>query len=205
MSKPQAIHKRKLLLTEGKDSELFLVWACRTYRSQEDTQIMDFGGVTELRDFLAQLANQESYDEVETIVIARNAETDSQAATRSVQSAIRSVALPVPPTSFKFAGDGAPRTAFMIYPGPSYTSGTLENLCLLTVQGDPLLDCVEDFLTCAEQQGESLPRKHKNRLHSFLSGKDKYVGSTIGQASYMGAWPSNHEALLPFKEIIENM
>ena len=147
----------------------------------------------------------DSYDQVETLVITRDAETDSEAATRSIRSAMEAAGLPVPDTPFKFNTSGCPKTAFMVYPGPDQVSGTLEDLCLTTVENDPLLDCAEEFLTCATQQGEELPRKHKNKLHCFLAGKDKYVGSTIGQASYKGAWPPDHDALLPFKQVIQSM
>ena len=49
------IESKKLVLAEGRDAELFLVWACRQYRQSNDFQIMDFGGISELTDFLKVL------------------------------------------------------------------------------------------------------------------------------------------------------
>ena len=75
MSKPKSITAKRLLLAEGRDAELFLVWAGRYFRPEKDFQVMDFGGITELTDFLLLLVNDEWYDDVETIVVARDAET----------------------------------------------------------------------------------------------------------------------------------
>lgn len=183
----------------------FLVWACREYRNIEDFQVMNFGGVNELHNYLLQLTTTEGYDKVETILIARDAETDAEAAIKSIQDSMNRAKLPVPEKPFEYVSKGLPRTAFMIFPGPDQDQGTLEVLCLSTVAHDQIMKCVDDFLECIETSGERLPRPHKNRLHCFLAGKDNYVGSTIGQASYKGAWNPDHKALYPFKRIIQNM
>ena len=101
MSKPQPITHKKLLLAEGRDAELFLVWAGRHFRYERDFQVMDFGGIKELTNFLKLLANDESFDDVETIVIVRDAETDAEAATSSIQHSMTQANIPVPQKSFE--------------------------------------------------------------------------------------------------------
>ena len=205
MSKPEQIVAKKLLLAEGKDAYHFFCHACYFYRGAEDVQVMDFGGITQLTDFLKLLANDESYDDVETIVIARDAETDAKAATDSIQHSMSEAKMPVPQKSFEYIQNSSLKTAFMLFTEPQQQKGTLEDLCLSTVEDDPLMKCVDDYLECAENKGEQFPRIHKNRLHCFLAGKDDSVGSRIGLAFKANVWPPDHPALEPFKRIIQKM
>jgi len=205
LSEPEKIDHKKLLLAEGRDAELFLVWAGRHFRPEMDFQVMDFGGIKELTNFLKLLANDESYDNVETIVVARDAETDAEAAIKSVKNSMNEAKIPVPEKPFEYTQESSLKTAFMIFPGPEYTSGRLEDLCLLTVENDPLLECVDDYLECAKAKGEQLPRIHKSKLHCFLAGKKDYAGLPIGLASRKKAWDFDHPSLEPFKRIIREM
>lgn len=205
MSKPEQITAKKLLLAEGRDAELFLVWAVRHFRPERDFQVMDFGGITELTNFLLMLANDESYDQVETIVIARDAETDAKAAISSIQCSMTQASIPVPQKPFEYTRNSSMKTAFMIFPGPEHQNDRLEDLCLSTVENDPLLKCVDDYLECAKAKNEPLPHIHKSKLHCFLAGKNDYAGLPIGLASRERAWNFDHPALEPFKRIIKEM
>lgn len=199
------IVSKKLVITEGRDAELFLVWACREYREERDFQVMDFGGNHELSVFLEVLKNLEGFDKVETIVIARDAEDDATAALESVQSSIRKVGLPCPQTAFNFESDEHKKVAIMFFPGPCIAEGALEDLCLMTVEDNDTMNCVDSFLDCIESNGIDLPRKHKNKLHSYLSSTSNYVGMKIGEASHAKAWNPSHLNLQPFKQIIINL
>ncbi len=206
--KENKISKKKLLLAEGKNAEYFLVWACKQYRQQDDVQVIDFGGITELKIFLKTLSQVENFDEVETLVIARDSETDAKAALASIKTALETNSLPTPPETFVYETRDNFKTAIMIFPGPQSTNGTLEDLCLEIVKDDPIMSCVNDYLECLKRKlsKNRLTVPHKRKLHTFLAGKDKdLVGVTIGQASYHNAWDPEHPILKPFKEIIVAM
>jgi hypothetical protein len=213
LSRPEPIKQNKLLLAEGKDAFHFFCHACKFYRQVEDVQVMNFGGNDELPNFLSELTNMDKFDEVNTIVISRDAETDAKAAIMSIREAIKhannknSANIPIPQESFKYTNNqkSSTKVAFMIFPGPKQKKGTLEHLCLSTVEGDPLLECVDDYLECAKTKGELFPRAHKNKLYCFLSGKDDFIGSRIGLAFKAKVWPPDHPALEPFKKIIQEM
>jgi len=213
LAKPEPIEKEKLLLAEGKDACHFFCHACNFYRETQDVQVMHFGGNDELPNFLSDLTNMDKFDEVNTIVISRDAETDADAAIMSIQDAIKhannkkSANIPTPQESFKYTNTQkfSMKVAFMIFPGPKLKKGTLEHLCLSTVEGDPLLECVDDYLECAKAKGERFPRAHKNKLYCFLSGKDDFIGSRIGLAFKAKVWPPDHPALEPFKRIIQEI
>jgi len=136
LSEPKPITHKKLLVAEGRDAELFLVWAGRHFCTSRDFQVMDFGGIKELTNFLKLLANDESYDDVETIVIARDAETDADAAIDSIQHSMKEASMPVPQKPFEYIQKASVKTAFMIFPGPEHETGTLEDLCLATIEND---------------------------------------------------------------------
>ena len=213
MPRPEPIEKEKLILAEGKDAFHFFCHACNFYREVEDVQVMNFGGNEDLPNFLSDLTNMDKFDEVNTIVISRDAETDADAAIMSIQDAIKhannknSANIPIPQESFKYTNTQkfSMKVAFMIFPGPKLKKGTLEHLCLSTVEGDPLLECVDEYLECAKTKGERFPRAHKNKLYCFLAGKDDYIGSRIGLAFKAEVWPPDHLALEPFKRIIQEM
>jgi len=166
---------------------------------------MDFGGNDELPNFLLDLTNMDKFDEVNTMVIARDAETNAEAAKRSIQHSMSEAHMPVPQKPFEYTQNSTMKTAFMIFPGPHQKNGTLENLCLSTVEKDPLLKCVDDYLECAKAEGEPLPRIHKHKLHCFLAGKKDCAGLPIGLASCENAWDFDHPTLEPFKRIIQAM
>ncbi len=205
MSKPEPITAQKLLLTEGKDDYHFFCHACNFYREAQDVQVMNFEGNDNLPNFLSSLTIMDGFDEVNTIVIARDAETDAKAAINSIQRSMTQAEMPVPQKPFEYTQNSSVKTAFMIFPGPQQKNGTLEDLCLLTVENDPLLECVDDYLECVKGKGGKLPRIHKNRLHCFMAGKDDSVGLPIGLAFKAKVWPPEHPALEPFKRIIQEM
>lgn len=199
------IASKKLIIAEGRDAEFFLVWACREYRQEIDFQVMNFGGNDELSVFLEVLISLEGFNEVETLVIARDAEADATAALRSVQASIENVKLPCPQTAFSYESNEHIKVAIMFFPSPTNDGGTLEDLCLMTLDDNPAMTCVDSFLACIESNGNRLLRRHKNKLHSYLSSTDDYVGMKIGEASHATAWDPTHQALQPFKQIIESM
>ena len=213
MSKPKPITAKKLLLAEGKDDYYFFCHACKFYRGaqDEDVQVMNFEGNDNLPSFLLDLTIMDRFDEVNTIVIARDAETDAKAAIMSIRGPIKhandekSADIPIPQKPFEYTQNSTMKTAFMIFPGPQQKDGTLEDLCLLTVENDPLLECVDGYLECAKSKGERFPRIHKNKLHCFLAGKNDYAGSPISHAFKAKVWPPDHPALEPFKRIIQEM
>ena len=208
MAESITITQRKVLLAEGRDAELFLVWACREYRQAQDFQVLDFGGVTELEKYLSTLATVEGYARIETLVIARDAETNAATAADSIKNALAGMNLPVPSNPFVYASGVSQKTAFLIFPGPNQENGTLEDLCLEIVKDDPIMPCVEDYVEClrGKTRGQRVNHIWKRKLHSFLAGKDvNLIGASIGQASYRRAWAPQHPALEPFKQVIQNM
>jgi len=210
MVRPIEIKEKKLLLVEGVDAYNFAIWAYQGFGAS-GIQVLNFGGIKELKPYLEALVLYPGYENVETLVVARDAENDSKAAIQSVQDALRNINLSAPDKPFEFAGN-SPRTAFMIFPGlpdiansQSLVSGTLEDLCLEIVKDEPSIECVDQFIDCLKLNGQPLKYPHKTKLHTYLSANNKFVGLKIGEAARVGAWNWEHSALEPFRHIISSM
>ena len=96
------ISKPYLILCEGLDECNFLCWFLNSKELHDDKrfsriiQIIDFGGIKELTEKLAIIKNIEGYENVSRILIIRDAETNAEAAVKSIQSALDKNGLPVP-------------------------------------------------------------------------------------------------------------
>ena len=202
------IQKEKLLLAEGADVHRFLIYACKSYK-KPDVEVIDFGGINELRAFLQNLKMMPNFSKVKTLVIARDAETDVNAAIAKLASALENINLPVPQEPFLFTSNSNIRTAVMLFPGPDQKgkcqNGTIEELCLTTVNDSPLLKCVDAFLQCAQKSNEELKHPWKSRLYAYLAGKNDHAGKKLGQAAKDKVWKFNHASMAPFKKIIKEM
>lgn len=209
------INKTKLILAEGREAQGFTEWLCRKCRDTGDVQVMDFGGNSELRLFIQNLVNMDGYDKVESIVVVRDAEGNAQSAIDSIRGALGNSKLgddklPVPNEPFTFQSESGKKTAFMIFSDPNNSSmGTLEDLCLAMVKDQPVFECIDSFFKCVNEKIESgtkLTHLHKRKVRCYLSTANlNCVGANIGEAAERGAWDFDHQALLPFKQIIAGL
>lgn len=209
--KPIEIKEKKLILAEGKDAFLFCIWAYQGFGAT-GIQVLNFGGVTELSSFLELIRGVPNYEALETIVIVRDAERDAIAAVSSIKTSLKKAKLPVPSKSYEFAGS-CPKVAYIIFPGfiegtkesKSLSNGTLEDLCLELVKEDEIFECVNQYIQCLKSKRQDVRRLHKAKLHTYLAGKNDFVGLKIGEAARVGAWDWNHAKLEPFKQVILGM
>ena len=84
MPKPKEIKSAIQLIVEGNDQRNFFE-AFTSHLSITNVQIQDFGGVSQLRDFLEGLVSATGFQTVQSIGIVRDAETSAERAFQSVQ------------------------------------------------------------------------------------------------------------------------
>jgi len=198
------ILKTKLILAEGRDAKEFLIWALDAY-VMDGIQVMDFGGINDLAKFIKTLTKIDKYDEVTSIIVARDAEVDHKSAFNSVKSVLKNNNLSVPDSLFTYT-NATPKVAIMLFPGFDASSGNIENgcledLCLKTIT-DKTIDETQVYLQNINNNHEKLTHEHKSKLHAYLSVKNKFVGSKLGEAAKKGAWDWQSSALEPYKNII---
>jgi len=208
--KPRVIEKDKIILVEGADAYFFFMWAYQAF-GVPGIQVIDFGGINDLGQYLKTFKELPGYEKASTILIGRDAEKTADGAVKSIKTALKKNGFAVPERPFTFA-EGKPRVAYMLFPGFDLSSegssllpGTLEDLCLSTTEGDLIHACVDLYVDCLKSKGITLADIQKTRLHAYLSGKKNFAGLKLGEAAKAGAWNWNHNNLNPFRAIIKAM
>lgn len=210
------IKKQHLIICEGRDAQEFLI----NYLNSEaldsspyfskDIQVIDFGGNDDLTKFLELLRNMANFDDVKSLLIIRDAETDFQSAIQSIQKSLKSNELSVPESTFMWK-DGAPKIGFLLFPtcNAEPTNGTLEDLCLSilsSAKAPELKQEIAHFMdTLKEKHQFNFARSFKTQLHTYFSIHDNYVSLKIGEAAKAGAFDWNHKKLAPLKEFLSKI
>ncbi len=210
------IHKKHLILCEGKDEWRFLVRYLNSPALQEnpffseDIEALDFGGNEDLSAYLAALKLIEGFSDIVSLLVIRDAELDAQKAVHQVQSALRANSLEVPAAQGEWT-NGTPKTCFLLFPalGTGEYPGTLEDLCV-TILDDTIaetpLEEIDAFVEHLEQdQKRAFSHRHKTRLHAYFSVNDKFVSMKVGEAADAGAFNWFHPNLDPLKDCLSKM
>jgi len=193
--KPEPITKEALLLVEGKDPLRFFEILCKHLGLSQQLQIMNFGGVNQLRGLLVGLPGASGFADVKSIGIIRDAETNATGAFQSVTASLEHALE-------QRSWDGQPAVDILILPGQG-RSGMLETLLCETFADAPENCCIDAFFRCVEQCPDSDVRNpDKARVRAFLATKpDPYP--SVGVAAQEGYWNLDHEALEPARTFLQ--
>ena len=155
-------------------------------------QIQNFGGVSDLANFLETLAaTAEFRDKAEDLGIIRDAERrPAQSAFQSVQGSLCRASLPVPKLMIQHFGV-SPAVSVFILPD-NESDGMLETLLCQTFGDTPVDYCIESFFECVSAEtGEGLHRPDKARAHAFIATRrDPHV--SVGVAAQRSYWDLDH-------------
>lgn len=188
------------LLVEGKD---FLNFACAELQDlgRRDVEVQDFGGVTELRQFLAGFVRTPGFSDVQSVGIMRDAENSAAAAFQSIKAACAAADLPVPERPGKRQGS-RPSVTVLIVP-TDQQSGMLETLLWRTVSRTSEAACVEDFLACVERiPDRKIVRRDKARMHAWIATQ-KHPEVSVGVAARKKYLRLDHSALSGVREFLQ--
>ena len=202
----EKILKEKLILAEGADGMRFCIAALAAY-GIDDVQVFDFGGNEDLIRYLRTLPPRDGFDRVKAILIVRDAEDDAEAAQRSIREALKNAGLPqCHERAYEYEEYDDFRIGTAIFPNSRATCGTLEDLCLAMIPPEQRckMRLVDSFVEQADQH-ERLTRRHKTRLHAYLSIQNEFVGLKIGEAARAGAWDWKSPEANDFRNMIENL
>ena len=190
MAQPAGITSPVQLVVEGNDQFNFFR-AFVEYVSLANVQIQNFGGIRELRAFLAALAVEPEFDgRVERLGIVRDAETNADGAFESVQNSLRYAGLPVPTRPEELTQGRHPAVSVLILPGGG-RAGMLETLVCESFADDPVDRCIDEFFECVGNS--ALRDSDKARAFAYLTTTPKPRHS-VGVAARQGQWKLDHAA-----------
>jgi len=202
------IEKKKLLIVEGRDEEE-LFGSMLIKLGIDDIQVAGIGGKEKLRPNLKALKETDPYfPTVICLGIVRDADAgggDARGAFLSVQGALKNAGLPYPKKPMHQTIKGFPKVSVLILP-PNETKGSLENLCLQSVDNDPAMPCVDQYFECLDARGSGRPEKDfiKAKARVFLSSR-KDPTLNIGLAAGKGYWPFDVIAFDSVKEFLKSL
>ncbi|OBZ32403.1 DUF3226 domain-containing protein [Megasphaera sp. DISK 18] len=195
-----------VILCEGRDEELFLryyiEYLVERHIVPDTFNIIDLGGNEDLRKklrkrkFPSSIPFFDNYDRMRGFLIIRDAESDAGGAAQSLQHHMNEAfGIHIQLDGQFVQNPDGIRFGFVLLPGKNaegdFCDGTLEDLCCQILKENPNEFSGEDLLTLSNsyldtvehERGTSLRTAHKNKLHAYFSGTDRFVGLKIGEAA----------------------
>ena len=203
MGLPTGLSRQRQLLVEGNDQRNFFEAFARHLGLADALQICDFGGVDQLRGFLAAFVKMPDFHSVRSVGIVRDAERSEDAAFRSVQSSLANAGLAVPAAVADPAGD-EPRIAVLILPGGG-APGMLETVLCRSIEDEGANRCMDDFFCCVEElPGMAIDKPDKSRAFAYLATKPN-AHHSVGVAAKAGVWDLDHAAFSDVKDFLDRL
>jgi hypothetical protein len=183
-------------------------------RGIDGVQCLAYGGKTALRGFLKNRAAPPEWPMVRGILVTQDANGDPGAAFASVRDALTSRGLASPRAPGEVT-QGPPNVAVWILPGAGRL-GMLEDLCLDTLAGDPVLQCVDAFTECVagspkrvrvegpEDAQSTVARLAKRRVQAWAAACDP-PQRRLGELAQKGGIDFSHSAFDPLVSLIRRL
>ena len=215
MPKAEEIEEAVQLLVEGNDARNFFE-AFIEHHSKElslgKIQIQNFGGVTELSDFLEGFVGITGFHKARSIGIVRDAEMQdaeksAENAFKSVQDTLKNAGLPAPDCPEKRKVDGRLAVDVLILPGGDHKKGMLETLLCESFAGTEVDGCIKEFFQCVKPLLEKPIKPHqedKARAFAYLATRPNPYHS-VGVAAKKKDWDLDHEVFDGIREFLKRI
>jgi hypothetical protein len=205
-SNPRSITSKKVLAVEGQDEKNFLDKLLK-YLGFNDFQIEDVGGKDNFPDKFPNLLKTSGFSHadgsplVTHLVIIRDKEDDN--AFESISNIVVKAGLK-PPNKHSTFSDSNPKVGIFIMPGAEVQGTMLEDLCLKTVENQPAMKCVNEFVSCASALDTKPKNLSKAKAQTFLAAQPEIVNS-VGVGAQKGYWDFESPALDELKQFLSHL
>ncbi len=200
---PVQIEKERLLLVEGKDEVEFFN-AFFNHLNIDDIQVFDVLGKTNFRENIKLLAMSPNVEIIQKIGAVRDADTNAHAAFSSLKDGFELADWKPTDIPYIFSSQ-TPSIGIFIMPGAEQNSGMLEDLCLESLNEEPALECVEDYINCIESlREERLNKLSKRKILTYLSGQQEFVNA-LGLAAQKHIWNFDAPAFDQLKTFLREL
>lgn len=216
-----------IIFCEGMDEKQWLIYYLNYLRPEYSLPdrflVHDLGGNEQLLNAISNIPKLDHYSTAQAILFIRDAEKNHQQAIQALSTRIR--------TSFPFenltSSDSQSlscgvwyktmddiRIGFTLFPGKNtqgnFDNGTLEDLCLSILKHQPGEISISQLQQLSTQYIENIQNYrhspfrtlHKNKLHAYFSGTDRFVGMKIGEAAKAGCFDFSHQKLDALKDML---
>lgn len=194
-----SIEKTKLLAVEGKDECNFFIRLLELL-AITDVQVLDVGGKDKFLEKFVALTKVAGFNQLESIGIVRDAEDQSaNIAFGQVKTVLVKVDLPEPTILGQYTVD-QPNVGVFIMPNNN-SSGMLEDLCLSSISGTPLMTCIDIFFGCIPDIPTNIS---KAKMLCFMSSKSPIMNS-LGLCALNGHLDLTHTNFDSIKAFVTNL
>ena len=197
------IERPKQVLVEGNDEVRLFRKLARQWNIT-DIQINPYGGSPKLRPYLRAFLSLDGAENIESLAVVADADSDRNAAVRRVRGALSAANLPSPCRALEVLAQDNMRVCYLVVPHDA-ESGMIEDVCLDSVQADPAIECVDGYFECIRQTDLPGPKKvrmAKARLHAFLASREE-PHLRLGEAADAGIWDFGADVFRPLKTLLE--
>lgn len=211
------IEKDTLLLVEGRDEVEFFEALLININAHERVQTIEVGGKDNFKNEFPALLLSPNFSNVKRYAIVRDADTSAKSTFQSVVGLLQRNNQPVPKAPGEIITTNGLSTGIFIMPG-NFDEGMLEDLCLKTIVGHPVLKCVDKYFSCLydnlSHEKENLSNdsntyfypknESKAKMHAFLAGMNTFVPS-LGIAAKKGYFNFDSEPLNEIKDFLQQL
>lgn len=208
---PTTISAETLLLVEGNDHRNFFE-AFSKHLGISQMNIEDFGGVSQLSEYLSALVKSREFARVRRLGIVRDAEDSARSAFQSVCSALGKAnralseldrANLVLPDTVGIVADGCPAVSVLVVPDDG--AGMLETVLAGSFAGTREDNCIDRFFECVYPDGRKMQRRpEKARTTAYLATTpDPHV--SVGVAAKKRVWDFDHDAFRKIREFLSRL
>ena len=216
----ESIKAENIILCEGADDKAFLTCYINHIMNEQTNkqfQVLSFDGKRALSEYMRNLHLMTGFAHVKSIIILRDADFDNENSEKSITNALKRAGYATPDKLCEIAepkdNDRPQRTAYCLFPSIlTSKSGTLEDLCLeiLRNPNDIRMYTVQKSIDAIQLESEKyselrLVHHSKNKLHSYFSLTNDYVGCKIGNAAERKAFDFESPKLEPLRNLLFNM
>jgi hypothetical protein len=163
------IKESHIILVEGND-EVQLLQALLRDRDAVKVLICDCAGRDNIPRCVKAMKVAHGFREnVLSLGVIRDADTDPASAAAAIRAALRNADLPEPTEPLQLAGI-QPKVAFYVLPNPD-EPGNLEDLCLQSVSSGSAVQCVDAYFDCLARTDNPPTVTSKRRMQVYLASQ----------------------------------
>jgi hypothetical protein len=193
--KSRGLERQHLIVTEGRDDQI-VVESLAAREGASHVQVMHCQGRDNLENKIRAVAAESGFRSLVSLGIVLDAEESAAATQTSIEAALKAAGLG--------SGTDQPRVRMHVVQRPD-GKGMMEDICLASLSGRPVMECVDAYLICCNERGQTDPaNSSKARFQAWLSSQPLKSGQWyfLGTAIESDLLDLGHPAFDPLRAFV---